>query len=314
MLLQLGMVLTACNPQKSSDMSRGDRGQSSGSTPSSDASKDTDTVATPTPVTGTYLSCAIERLAAEADPQSQLACALVDATTQKKVDLSQRVVNPEFTLTSPEAVRVSRLLLASDPRWHVLFTIRGDSANQANEALKSSQLKFQGTSKDGKNAPLSQKSTASEAVASAKASPPPVANGLYTKIQSLALSSVTSNAQTQYACRGLSTQDNGFHLGRVLGDEQSCSFAFATGSERSETFDYIALPTSPLWLSATNGTIPSTALALGFEGNNSPQYLCRASVSTEGLVFGKIAAGYAGCNIFASSGYIQVASYEILSR
>jgi hypothetical protein len=308
--LSLSLCLFACQKTNNPELQRKEKNLTS--SPNSDQVPETDKVTPPTSVTGTYLSCAIDRLASDADPSSQLACALVEASTQKKADLGQLVQNPDFSLSNSGTARVSRLVLNGDPRWHVLFTLRAENKTLANEALKGSQVQFRGTSKAASTPPIQQQTSVTEALASHTNSPPPAAAGLYTQIQALALSNVTSNGQTQYACRGYSSQDRGYHLGRVLGTANSCSFAYATSSENSPVFDYIALPPRPNWVALADGTIPTDALALGVEGNGSPQYLCRANVSAEGLVFGKIASGYGGCNIFASSGYILVTSYEIL--
>jgi len=311
-LVSVGLLIlvSGCEPSKTQDLTRTDSKKNT-SSPSAETSTEPDGLVPPTPVTGTYLTCTIDRLASDADPSSQLACALVEASTQKKADLNRLVQNPEFSLKAPPSsgVRVSRRMLADDPRWHVLFTLKADSPSPANEALKTSELTFQGVNQ-GKI--VGQKIPVSEAVAAEKNSSPPSASGLYTKVQSLALSSVTSAGETQYACRGLSAQDQGHHLGRVLANSDRCSFAYATSSESSDTFDYIAFPATPNWLPAADGTVPANALPLGNEGDGNPQYLCRAFVSAEGLVFGKIAKGYGGCNIFANSGYILVTNYEIL--
>ncbi len=288
---------------------------SKGSSASSSSGNSQDGVVAPTPVTGTYLTCALERLATESNPSSQMACALADAATHKKVDLEKLVLNPEFSLAPLPQIQISRLILNADPRWHILFTLKAASASEANTALKQGTVNFTAQSKDpAVKALITQNAKVTDALtATAQSVPESSLDGNSSQIQSLALASQTSNGQIQYACRGYSTTDKGFHLGRLLAGEDRCAFAYATSSERSAVFDYISAQVTQTWVTGSNGSIPTNALALGKEGNGSPQYLCRAQVASEGLVYGKIAQGYNGCNIYAVSGYIQVTSYEILA-
>lgn len=69
-----------------------------------------------------------------------------------------------------------------------------------------------------------------------------------------------------------------------------------------------------LVISIIDGLIPEGAVALGIESNGSFQYLCQAEVTGEGTILGKIAEGYDGCNIAASSGYQQINTYQVLVR
>ncbi len=67
------------------------------------------------------------------------------------------------------------------------------------------------------------------------------------------------------------------------------------------------------WTGASGGGIPEGAIAYGHEADGNAQYVCRGT-HAGGTHLGKIAEGFAGCNIGFGGREITLANYEVLVR
>lgn len=69
-------------------------------------------------------------------------------------------------------------------------------------------------------------------------------------------------------------------------------------------------PRSP-WVGASGGAIPEGAVAYGQEADGREQFVCRGAQGG-GIHLGKIASGFAGCNIGYGGREITLPDYEVL--
>ncbi|HWS72854.1 MAG TPA: DM9 repeat-containing protein [Thermoanaerobaculia bacterium] len=67
------------------------------------------------------------------------------------------------------------------------------------------------------------------------------------------------------------------------------------------------------WAPATGGAIPPGAIAYGRESDGREQYVCRGGLA-KGIHLGKIANGFAGCNVGYGGREVTLASYEVLAN
>jgi hypothetical protein len=67
------------------------------------------------------------------------------------------------------------------------------------------------------------------------------------------------------------------------------------------------------WVAATGGAIPRGAIAYGRESDGRQQYACRGELAN-GMHLGKIASGFAGCNVGFGGREVTLNAYEVLAN
>ncbi len=267
----------------------------------------------PTNISGAYFRCADEKIPNTTDTEARIVCGVFDDVSKQKADLTNFVEKPVFSLEVPAPALAQQRLLSDDPEWHLVFIIKASDAVKVNKARSDGVIRLKGVHPTtGENIELAAK------ISSVMRLSPigiDLASGRYTPAQSEAVAGPELEAAVpQLACAGLSVSDSGVHLGRYLPQTKRCSFSYGVTVEDSANFMFIASSIGGVWLNGANASIPATAIPLGRDANGKVQHLCRATVPNQGVVLGKIATGYDGCNMAAPNGYIQVTSYQVLSQ
>jgi hypothetical protein len=260
-----------------------------------------------------YLLCAQEKSATATDFTSRLNCGAFDEISRKKLDLKTILDKPLFSFDNPQKITVTLEDRINDPDWHVLVSLKANDLPQIENFLRDSHIYLKGNSLDTKQARSLE--AALNKILALPIAGLDFSKGYYTQASSAALAgTLINNTDAQLACAGLSAADTGVHLGRFVATSSKCIFAFGTGIEESAKLVFIAKSIGGTWMDGANRSIPATAIPLGKEGNGQAQFLCRATVGTQGQIYGKIAAGYDGCNLISQGGYLQVTTYQVLSQ
>jgi hypothetical protein len=115
-----------------------------------------------------------------------------------------------------------------------------------------------------------------------------------------------NNGAPEYICRG--SFYGSFQPGKTEAGWGVCDFGY--GGREYTSAEYETL--TPIWVPASNGSVPNYASAFGYEPPNiTPLYPCRATVN--GYVYlGQVRPGYNGCYIPYAGGELHVANYEVL--
>ncbi len=270
------------------------------------------TLTPPASIDLAYLICALEKTASASDGKMRLACALNRETDKLKADTVDYVGQARFDLKVDPGITVTQKDISVDPQWHVLFFISATDPALLNKVLETGKLSLSG--RDLKSArPAELVANLSQILLS----PLPgldMSTGNYTPSITAAFQGPLLATVPQLPCASITPSDKGIHLGRFNEKIGKCAFAYGVAVQESPNYVFIAAATGGTWLNGANKSIPATAIPLGKEGSGTPQFLCRATVANQGQILGKIATGFDGCNMATTTGYLQVNTYQVLSK
>jgi hypothetical protein len=123
-----------------------------------------------------------------------------------------------------------------------------------------------------------------------------------------------TTGQPLYLCRAhYPDRTAGLTPGKFRSGFASCKVPYA-GTEIDATNHYGTLywdSVGPQYEGATNGAVPPTAVAQGYDNDGAPFYACRAYYG-RGLHPGKIRTGWNGCDIGYGGKEVTVSSYGVL--
>ncbi len=111
------------------------------------------------------------------------------------------------------------------------------------------------------------------------------------------------------ACRGM--YDGGDEVGKTRGDWDYCDIGIDGQEIRVTPYESLV----PAWVDATNGSVPTGAVAFGNDGSASGPtiYSCRAYLNNDGYQLGKVRPGFKGCLVPYGGKENTVANYQVLT-